>query len=215
MLNASKSDWPHDKNITATTDATGAGPVIQSQTGEQTPMSALDPFLSLDGQIQKIRQDHDTKLKAVNDQLMAAQIELVMTKKALVERTQERDQSERVALKLVTQFGMVEKIFAEAKALALSFESTHGGKPSETKTDQPKVGPLTPIFTAMTPYMIDGVQAPDPTHDASWQNPETGKWYDAINGGPPYTPGSFVWVERPPSQIEFEPSDATRAAITG
>lgn len=179
-----------------------------------TPMNAPNPFTSLDEQINKIRRDYESRIKEREDRLLATQIELTMTKSALAERTKERDQSERIALKFVTQFDVVAKIFAEVQALALSHE-TINGKPA----DQPQSGPATtrhasdqPQSGSATPsIMIDGVQAPEPTHDASWQNPETGKWYDAVtlNGN------IMSWQERPPSQIEFEPSDATKTLISG
>lgn len=225
MLNASKGDWPHDKNITATTNATGAGPAVQPQPGATKPMSALDPFLSLDGQIQKIRQDHDTALKAVNDQLLATQIELTMTKSALADRTKERDQSERIALKFITQFGMVAKIFAEVQKLALDYENINGDQPQSSSSSvgaqasgisiyPPGTqwggapGPM-PMGPQASIVLIDGVEPPPPTHDASWQNPNTGKWYDAVieNGN------IMTWQERVSPVVELEPSDATKSLL--
>lgn len=196
MLNASK---PEEKmmmagSITAAnspiTNVTKPTPIVQPQPGDTQPMSGLDPFTSLDGQLQKIKQDHDGALKAVNDQLLATQIELTMTKSALETRTKERDQSERIALKFITQFDMVAKIFAEVQALALA----HGN--INDNGVQPYT--LKPPGTQPSPFVIDGVQAPEPTHDASWQNPATSKWYDASITEP------FAWVERAPT-IEFEP----------
>lgn len=96
--------------------------------------AALERFYSLDETIRAIKDDHASTLKSVNDALMAKSIELELTKDRLRQAIKDRDASERVTVKLVTQFAMVETVFAEAKRMALQVQSMEQFK-EETAND--------------------------------------------------------------------------------
>ena len=82
-------------------------------------MSIIDRFNSIDDILRTAREEHHDTLKQVNDQLLAARIELEMTKNLLRGETEARQVAERIAVKLVTQFSVVEAVFAEARSMAM------------------------------------------------------------------------------------------------
>lgn len=85
-------------------------------------MSATDRFNSLDETVKSIRDDHERTLKASQDELMAAHIELALAKDALKQSNAERDKWMRICTKFTTQFATVETVCADVKRLALSME---------------------------------------------------------------------------------------------
>src|SRR4051812_37443050 len=80
---------------------------LKHHIGEYT-MAAMDNFYSLDETIRRIKEEHAEELKAVNDRLMASNIELELTKRRLAQANADRDTYMRLATKLVAQFGTVE-----------------------------------------------------------------------------------------------------------
>lgn len=86
-------------------------------------MSALDKFQSLDETLRTIKEQHASEMTQMESRLKSAEIELELTKKALKTANERTMISERLAVKLITQFGAVESIFSEAKKLALQVDS--------------------------------------------------------------------------------------------
>jgi len=85
-------------------------------------MTAL--YKSLDETVARIREDCEAQLKDARDKVLAAEIRASILEQHLSEAKADRDSAVRIATKLITQFGIVEKVFAEAKELALAVEST-------------------------------------------------------------------------------------------
>lgn len=86
-------------------------------------MSALDKFQSIDETLATIRENHAAEMSAMSDALKAAQIELTLTREAFKKADERAQISERIAIKLITQFGTVEAVMSEAKKLALQVDS--------------------------------------------------------------------------------------------
>lgn len=85
-------------------------------------MTALETLSSLDRTLAEARNFHTSEMKALEDKLLAAQLEATLCKDALAKAMTERDNYMRVATRLITQFGTVEAVFAEAKQMALTIE---------------------------------------------------------------------------------------------
>lgn len=90
-------------------------------------MAATDNLDSLDRLLQATRDQHKDEMKGVNDQLLASQLELSLTKDALAKQQERMAVAERFSVKLVTQFAMVDaaltlanKAFSDARSAALS-----------------------------------------------------------------------------------------------
>lgn len=81
-------------------------------------MSALHK--SLDETIAAIRDEHETQMKACADRVLAAEVRATLLEDQLARAIEARSQAERVCVKLITQFGVVESVFAEAKEMALA-----------------------------------------------------------------------------------------------
>lgn len=81
-------------------------------------MSAL--FKSLDETVDTIRATHEAEMKACQDRTLAAEIEASLLRDLLAKANEAKSAAERVTAKLIAQFGAVEAVFAEAKALALA-----------------------------------------------------------------------------------------------
>lgn len=79
-------------------------------------------FQSLDEILGQIRADCEAQLKAMEDKLLACQIESTMAKDQLKIAREAQMAAERVATKLLTQFGLVSKVFEEAREMALALE---------------------------------------------------------------------------------------------
>lgn len=80
-------------------------------------------FESLDETVRRIREDCELQLQTMRDKLIAAEIEATLCKEQLAKANEARDLYMRVAERLVTQFATVEKVFADAKAMALAIPS--------------------------------------------------------------------------------------------
>ena len=85
-------------------------------------MTAL--YKSLDETVARIREDCEAQLKDARDKMLASEIRSTLLEQQLKEANANRDSAVRIATKLITQFSVVEKVFAEAKELALAVEST-------------------------------------------------------------------------------------------
>lgn len=75
---------------------------------------------SLDETVIAIRETHAAEIQAANDRVLAAEVKATLLEDQLARAVEARASAERLATKLITQFGAVEAIFADAKALALS-----------------------------------------------------------------------------------------------
>ena len=83
-------------------------------------MTAL--FKSIDETLIAIKTDHGDQIQSLKDRIVALEIELTLHKDLSTRATADRDQYMRLATKLITQFGTVEQVFSEAKAMALAME---------------------------------------------------------------------------------------------
>lgn len=81
-------------------------------------MSALHK--TLDETVAAIREDTESRLKAMEDKVLAAEVKVSLLEDQLKRAVEARAAAERITSKLIAQFGMVEAVFAEAKALALA-----------------------------------------------------------------------------------------------
>lgn len=82
-------------------------------------MSALDNHLmSLDETIRAVRNEYEGQIQRLKDQLTAANIENRLRAEAQAEAVAARASAERVTAALLAKFGLVSKVFEEAKALA-------------------------------------------------------------------------------------------------
>ena len=61
----------------------------------------------------------DSEKKTLEDQLLAAQLELKLQGKALADAIEARSRAEQMAAKLVAQFGVVVQVFDDARQLAI------------------------------------------------------------------------------------------------
>lgn len=95
-------------------------------------MSAI--YSSIDEMLKNAKDEHETTLGQLKDQIFALQTELALHKRLTAAATADRDKYMRLATKLITQFDTVEKVFSDAKALALSYnhESDHDSKDHST-----------------------------------------------------------------------------------
>lgn len=75
---------------------------------------------SLDETVVAIREAHEAELKAAKDAQFAAELKATLLQDQLARAIEARAQAERISVKLIAQFGTVEAVFAEAKALALA-----------------------------------------------------------------------------------------------
>lgn len=75
---------------------------------------------SIDETLAAIRDNHEREIRSAQDAQVAANLETALCREALRKAQTERDYYMRIATKLITQFGVVEAVFAEAKALALT-----------------------------------------------------------------------------------------------
>lgn len=103
-------------------------------------MAASDRFSSVDDQLKSIRDEHTREMKDLQDQLLACQIELRLTQKSFEQAQTDRSHSERLLVKLITQFAnasgafsMAQKAFDDANRLALAYEAA---QVADGQTDQ-------------------------------------------------------------------------------
>lgn len=75
---------------------------------------------SLDETIAAIREQHALEMRECKDRTLAAEVKAALLEDQLARATEARMAAERLSTKLVAQFGSVEAIFADAKALALA-----------------------------------------------------------------------------------------------
>lgn len=93
---------------------------------------------SLDETVVAIREAHEAELKTANDRVFAAEVKAELLQTQLNRATEARASAERITSKLIAQFGMVEAVFAEAKALALAQQA----RPEEVQiTDGTEIQP--------------------------------------------------------------------------
>lgn len=82
-------------------------------------MSATDTFTSLDDHIRRIKEDCAMQVADARHMMDAAITETVVLRAALEKAAEQRDIAIRTTVKLITQFGTIEAVFADAKRLAL------------------------------------------------------------------------------------------------
>lgn len=88
-----------------------------------------DLHQSLDTTIAAIRAEHADAIRACNDRVLAAEVEATLLREQLTKANEARFAAERLSTKLITQFSVVEQVFAEAKALAqASYRDSKEGK---------------------------------------------------------------------------------------
>lgn len=75
---------------------------------------------TLDETVAAIREDTESRIKAMEDKVLAAEVKASLLEDQLKRAVEARAAAERITSKLIAQFGMVEAVFAEAKALALA-----------------------------------------------------------------------------------------------
>jgi hypothetical protein len=85
---------------------------------ETKTLSALEHFESIDSKLSEMRRHFEAEQKALQDQLFMAQAESRLARDQLAQAVEARAVAERIATKLLTQFGTVALIFEEAKQLA-------------------------------------------------------------------------------------------------
>ncbi len=93
---------------------------------------------SLDETVVAIREQHETELKGARDAQFAAELKATLLQDMLAKAVEARHKAERIASKLIAQFGTVEAVFAEAKALAL-MQDEH-----PEQVDDPRLPEVTP-----------------------------------------------------------------------
>jgi hypothetical protein len=81
-------------------------------------MSALHK--SLDETLAAIREEHAREMQECKDRTREAEVRATILQDQLDKAVEARAAAERLSVKLITQFGTVEAIFAEAKELALA-----------------------------------------------------------------------------------------------
>lgn len=92
-------------------------------------MSALHK--SLDETLAAIREQHELEMRECKDQILAAEVRASLLESQLERAVEARASAERITSKLIAQFGMVEAVFAEAKALALAQSGIKNDQPPE------------------------------------------------------------------------------------
>lgn len=88
-------------------------------------MSALHK--SLDETLAAIREQHELEMRECKDKMLAAEVRASLLESQLERAVEARASAERITSKLIAQFGVVEAVFAEAKALALAQQSPQLG----------------------------------------------------------------------------------------
>lgn len=105
-------------------------------------MSAI--FKSIDEMLASAKDEHESCKKALLDRIFALETELTLHKSLTASASKDRDTWMRLATKLVTQFGTVEQVFSEAKAMALAMEHEKKEDPRDAITDQSSEGIQSP-----------------------------------------------------------------------
>lgn len=82
-------------------------------------MSALEAMQSIDSILANAKEKYEVEIKGLKDQLLAAQMELVLHKDLHSKAVDARSSAERFAQNLLTRFDMVEDIFFKLKQAAL------------------------------------------------------------------------------------------------
>ena len=114
-----------------------------------------DHFMTLDETVRAIKAEYEEKLTAMKDKLMAAEIEATMAKSGMAEARAAQAQAERITTKLLTQFGLVAKVFEEARELALKLEP-----PKVTALPENEwPGGMTVISPEIKAHHLDGGEA--------------------------------------------------------
>lgn len=78
-------------------------------------------FEHLDETVRAIRADCEAQLKAMADKLLAAEIECTLCKDQLNRAILAKEDAIQVTTRLLTQFDVAERVFADAKKFALTF----------------------------------------------------------------------------------------------
>lgn len=105
-----------------------------------------DQFQSLDEAVKAIREETDAALKAMSDRLLAAELEATLCRDLLHKANEKSEAYMRVAERLITQFATVEKVFADAKAYALTLPAK---EPETAGADHPLLPKVEPYRTPL------------------------------------------------------------------
>lgn len=98
-------------------------------------MSAMERFTSLDQMLAEVREEHRLEIEQKDTRIQTLQIENELLRAQNTDSRNAEKVAERFATKLLTQFALVEKIFADVKAQAVStLDEDHGEEPI---TEQP------------------------------------------------------------------------------
>lgn len=92
-------------------------------------MSALHK--SLDETLAAIREAHAIEIQGFKDRTLAAEIEATLLRDQLAKAVEARASAERITVKFVTQYAMVEKVLAEVKELAMA--EAHVGETTDSR----------------------------------------------------------------------------------
>jgi len=86
--------------------------------------AAIERFHSLDQTLADIKAAHNDEMTELRGQLLEAQTRAALAENLLKEANEGKAHAERIAVKFITQFAMVEKIFSEVKAIAMQVQET-------------------------------------------------------------------------------------------
>lgn len=93
-------------------------------------MSAMERFTSLDQMLAEVREEHRLEIEQKDTRIQTLQIENELLRAQNTDSRNAEKVAERFATKLLTQFALVEKIFADVKAQAVStLDEDHGEEP--------------------------------------------------------------------------------------
>jgi hypothetical protein len=82
--------------------------------------AAVERFHSLDQTLADIKAAHNDEMTELRATLMEAQTRAALAENLLKDALEGKAHAERIAVKFITQFAMVEKIFSEVKTLAMA-----------------------------------------------------------------------------------------------
>lgn len=99
-------------------------------------MSALEQLDSVDRALAEMRRKYEDEKKSLQDDCMMTKVENEILKASLAEAIQNGRRWERVATQLVTQFDMVEKIFADVKGAAMTIREQNAMDEQQHEQDQ-------------------------------------------------------------------------------
>lgn len=98
-------------------------------------MSALHK--TIDETLAAIREEQALQMKECSDRVFAAEMKATLLEDQLAKAIDARTFAERLTTRLLTQFAVVEQVFADAKAMAVAAEAEAGQTGVRTEPDHP------------------------------------------------------------------------------